>query len=204
MAREKPSFDVFISHSHRDATISADLARVLRSYDLRVFTDAEVVAGESIENAIWEAISESQALVAVIPETDPSAWIAFELGAAKAWNKPIYAVAFKPAAARLPFGLQGIRIYPLSRIEEIAQEIKRSSASLSEPDQALLVEEYHRIGVPVDQLLLQPKQLARLTKQFKKRAKRTVAAEELVRTLLRLRKRGKLRPSNASKRPKAT
>jgi hypothetical protein len=152
---------------------------------------------------IWEAMSESQALVAVIPETDPSASIAFEVGAARAWNKPIYAVAANPANVRLPLGLQGVIIYPPSRIEEIAQEIKKGSGVLSDADQPVLIEEYHRIGVPVDQLALQPKQLSTLTKQFKKRVKRNVAAEELVRTLLRLRKRGELRPSSASKRPKA-
>ncbi len=94
-------------------------------------------------------------------------------------------------------------IYPPSRIEEIAQEIKKASGLLSEVDLAVLIEEYHRIGVPVDQLLLQPKQLSALTKHFNKRAKRNVGAEELVRTLLRLRKRGTLRPSHTSKRPKA-
>src|SRR5580704_7264515 len=99
MPKAKTTIDVFISHSHRDAAISAELARVLRSYDLRVFTDAEVVGGQSIEDAIWEAMSESQALVALIPEGDPSAWIAFELGAAKAWNKPIFAIASNPAAS---------------------------------------------------------------------------------------------------------
>jgi hypothetical protein len=205
MAKGKSTFDVFlISYSHRDAAVSADIARVLRSYDLSVFTVTEVInTGQSFEDMIWEAMSESQALVAIIPETDPSASIAFELGAAKAWNKPIYAVASNPATVRLPVGLQGMMIYPPSRIEEIAQEIKKASGLLSEADQAVLIEEYHRIGVPVDQLLLQPKQVSTLTKQFKKRTKRNVAAEELLRTLLRLRKRGELRPSNTSKRPEA-
>jgi hypothetical protein len=204
MAKRNSTVDVFISHSRRDAAISADLARVLRSYGLTVFTDAEVVGGKSVEDATWEAMSESQALVAVIPESDPSGWIAFELGAAKAWNKPIYAVASNPAAARLPVGLEGTVVYPPSRIEEIAQEIKKSSGLLSESDQAILVEEYHRIGVPVDQLLIQPKQLSTLSTQFKRRAKRNVASEELLRTLLRLRKRGTLRPPKLGKRPKAT
>jgi hypothetical protein len=171
---------------------------------LRVFTDAEVVAGQSIEDAIWEAMSESQALVAVIPEGDPSARIAFELGAAKAWNKPIYGVASNPAASRLPAGLQGMIVYPPSRIEEIAQEIKKMSGLLSDAEQKVLVEEYHRIGVPVDQLLLQPNELSRLTKQFRKRAKRNVASEELVRTLLRLRKRGELQPSKVGNQRNAT
>jgi hypothetical protein len=203
MARRKSTFDVFISHSRREAGISAEIARVLRSYDLKVFTDAEVGVGQTIEDQLWEAISESQAFVAIISETDPSASIALELGAAKAWNKPIYAVAANPATARLPVGLQGMTIYPPSRIEEIAQEIKKASGLLSEADLALLIEEYHRVGVPVDQLLLQPTLLSKLTKQFKKRAKRNVGAEELVRTLLRLRKGGKLRPSDTSKRSSA-
>src|SRR5947209_5323574 len=140
MAKDKATIDVFISHSHRDTAISAELARVLQSYDLRVFTGPEAIAGQSIEDSIWEAMSESQAFVAVIPETEPSAWIAFELGAAKAWNKPIYAVASNPAAARLPAGLHGMTIYSPSRIEEIAQEIERSLGMLSETDQAMLIE----------------------------------------------------------------
>ena len=100
MPKKELSFDVFISHSHRDAAVSAEIARVLRSYDLRVFMDADVGVAQAVEDVIWEAMSESQALVAVIPETDPSAWSAFELGAAKAWNKPIYAVATNPATAQ--------------------------------------------------------------------------------------------------------
>jgi hypothetical protein len=203
MAKEKSSFDVFISHSHRDAAVTADIARVLRSYDLSVFTDAEIETGQSFEDMIWEAMSESQALVAVIPESDPSALIAFELGAAKAWNKPIYAVASNPSAVRLPVGLQGMTIYPPSRIEEIAQEIKNAPVVLSDTDHAVLIEEYHRIGVSVDQLLLQPNELSNLTRQFEKRTKRHVPAEELVRKLLRLRKQGKLRSSHTRKRSKA-
>ncbi len=197
MVKGNTSFDVFITHNHRDAAISTDLARILRSYDLKVFTDAEVVVGENTENAIWEAMSESHALVAVIPETDSSASFTFEIGAAKAWNKPIFAVASSPTA-RLPAWLKGLTIYPPSRIEEIAQEIKKLSGSLSESDRASLVEAYRNIGVSVDQLMLQPEQLSELTRQFQKRTKRTVAAEELVRTLLRLRKRGKLRLARAN------
>ncbi|MGO9467959.1 MAG: toll/interleukin-1 receptor domain-containing protein [Isosphaeraceae bacterium] len=203
MPEKKLSFDVFISHSHRDAAVSAEITRVLRSYDLKVFMDADVGVAQAVEDLIWEAMSESQALVAVIPETDPSAWSAFELGAAKAWNKPIYAVATNPATARLPVGLHGVTIYPPSRIDEIAQEIKKASGSLTDSDEAILIEEYHRIGVPVDQLVLEPKQLSTLTKQFKKRTKRHAAAEELVRALLRLRKRGRLRQLHTTNRPEA-
>ncbi len=75
MAKGKTTFDVFVSHGQRDAAISAEIARVLRSYGLKVFTDAEVGADEAVEDVLWEAISESQAFVTIISETDPSALV---------------------------------------------------------------------------------------------------------------------------------
>jgi hypothetical protein len=203
MAKAKPPNDVFISHSHEDAGFAAEIARMLRSYDLKVLTDAEITAGDRIENALWEAIAESQAFVAVIPETEPSASTTFELGAAKAWNKPIYAIASNPSKTQLPVPLQGMVVYPPTRIEEIAQEIKRSSKSLSDEELSVLVDEYNRIDLPVDQLMLQPNDLTKLTKQFQKRTKRQIASEELVRLLLRMRKKGSLHTSK-KRGPKAS
>jgi TIR domain-containing protein len=203
MAKDISTVDVFMSYSQRDAALADEMAGVLRSLGLNVFPGAGIAKGQNTEDAIWEAMAESKAVLAIVKEEEPSASILFELGAAKAWNKPVYFVAANPSA-RLPAGVRGMTIYPPSRIEEIGQEIKRHSHELSEADRAVLVEEYHRIGVPVDQLALQPKYLSRLTKQFKKRAKREIASEELVRTLLLLRKRGALGMSNAKRRPKAS
>ena len=204
MTKDLSTIDVFMSYSQRDAAVADQMASALRSLGLNVFTAAGIATGHNNEDAIWEAMAESKAVLAIVTEVEPSAWIAFELGAAKAWNKPVYVVGSNPVAARLPAGVHGMMIYPPSRIEEIGQEIKRHSDKLSEAEQAVLVEEYHRIGVPVDQLALQPMYLSRLTKQFKKRAKRDIASEELVRTLLLLRKRGALGTSNVKKRPKAS
>jgi hypothetical protein len=201
MNKTEPSCDVFISHSWRDASFATDIAHILQSYGLKVITNADVAASEQFENVLWDAIVESQAFVAVIPETEPSASTSFELGAAKAWNKPIYAVASNASTTRLPAPLTGMVIYSPSRVEEIALEIKRSSESLSDSEKSVLIDEFHRIGQPVDELMLQPKLLSKLTKQFQKRTKRQIAAEELVRLLLRLRKTGSLRITKR-KRPK--
>ena len=175
----------------------------MESYDLSVFTEAKLESGANLENAIWEAISESQALVTVISEFSLTAWMAIEVGAARAWNKPIYAVASNPAAARLPAGLQGITIYPFSRVEEIAQEIKRASTPLSETNQAVLIDEYQRLEIPLDLLSLQPKLLSTLASQFRKRTKKRLSSEELLRTLMRLRKQGTLRSPTPKKRTKS-
>ena len=133
---------------------------------------------------------------------EPSAWIALEFGAAKAWNKPVYAIASNPSSTRLAVPLGGMVVYSPSRIEEIAQDTKRSLGSLSDSEKSVLIGEYHRIGVPVDELLLQPRHLSRLTKQFHKRTRRQATSEEPVRMLLRLRKQGALR-GTIKKRPKA-
>ena len=204
MVKSNTTYDVFISHSRRDAELAAEIARTLRSYDLNVFTDNEIELGERIEDTLWDAIAESQAFVTVVGENEPSASVTFELGAAMAWNKPVYAIASNPSSLRLPAALQGSVIYTPSRVEEIAQEIKRSLVSLSDSEKTVLIDEYHRIGVPIDQLFLQPTYLSRLTKQFTKRTKRQITSEELVRILITLRKKGALPRAKAKKLPKTT
>lgn len=204
MTKTRPTYDVYLSHRRQDAELAADIAQVLRSYNLEVFTDAETSLGEPLEDALWEAMAESQALVAVIPEGEPSPTMLLELGAARAWNKPTYGIVFDLASTRLHTALRGLAVYPRSRIEEIAQEIKRSSELLSEAEIAILIEEYDRLGVPVDQIVLQPAHLSQLTKQFKARTKRQIAGEQLVRMLLRLRKSGALLAASRKKHPKAS
>lgn len=192
MAKTKPTYDVFISHRHEDAPFVREITNVLRSYDLQVFTSDEVPVTGKVEDVVWDAMAESQAVVAVISGNEPNALLLFELGAAKAWNKPVYGIVSDPSSTRLSASLHGLAVYPVSRIEEVAQEIKRSAESLSQSEQGLLVEEYQKIGVPVDQLALQPHHLTQLTKRFARRAKRQTSGEQLLRHLLRLRKQGSL------------
>lgn len=203
MIKVKTIYDVFLSRSQRDAEFAEEVTRIMQSYGLKVFTSAEITKGEQIEDALWEAMAESQAFVVIISESEPSALAIFELGAAKAWNKPVYAIAFNPSSTQLAAPFHGLAIYPPSRVEEIAQEIKRSLETLSDSERSVLIDEYFRVGVPLDQLMLQPSYLSRLTKQFRKRTKRQIASEELVRMLLRLRKKGDLREPKAKKVPKA-
>src|SRR5438270_10877984 len=99
MAKRKHPCDVFLSHRRQDAELAADIARVLQSYDLEVLTDADAAQGQRLEDALWEAMAESQALVAVVPDGVPSPWVLGELGAAQARNQPADGVLFGPLAA---------------------------------------------------------------------------------------------------------
>jgi hypothetical protein len=125
---------------------AAELSRVLHSYGLEVFTDAGVNGSKAAEGARWDAMAESQALIAVIPEGDPSPTVRVKLGAAHAWNKPTYGIVYDPASTRLPPPLRGLAVYPRSRIDEVAQEIKRSIELLADDETAALIDEYQRIG----------------------------------------------------------
>src|ERR1700761_8199908 len=112
MIESKATYDVFLSHSQRDAAFASDIAHVMQAYGLKVFTGAEVPVGEPIEDAIWEALAESHAFVVIVPDSEQNVFPAFELGAAKAWNKSVYAVASNPTATSLPLSLRGTVVYP--------------------------------------------------------------------------------------------
>jgi hypothetical protein len=193
MSKAKPICDVFLSYGPEDKTSAAGVARILQASDLAVFDLRAIPQGKHAEDTVWEAMAESQAFVVVVSDAALSASSIFEFGAAQGWNKAVYVVVTDPASTHLPTFLRGFPVYPFSRLDELAGAIKNSSDVLSDSEKMVLIEEYHRIGEPVDELLLQPALLSKLTRQFKKRAKRDVVPEELLRTLLRLRKGGDLR-----------
>ncbi len=187
--KSETTYDVFISYDHRDFRIAEEIAEVLRSYGLTVFLDSsQVETGSRIEDVIWEAMAESHALVAVI--SDDATWSsrAFELGAAKAWNKPIYCVASGPTFPNPPAALQDAAILPLSRIGEVAQSIVQSTTPISDADKQHLADAYQKIGISADQLALQPQQLAKLVRLFNRKSRRRMSGEQVLWLLLRLRK----------------
>ena len=190
---DKQTFDVFVSHSQSDRQLAKQVAAVLESFDLDVFVDVDEVAlGEKLEDVVWDAMADSQAIVMVVPNNPPSSWMAFEMGAAKAWNKPVYAIADGVEDARRLSGLHDIAVYPPSRADEIAIEIKRSLGSLTDEEVESLKDAYQKIGVSVDRLATQPNDLAKLTREVTKRIGRNVSGEHVLWLLMRLRKRGQL------------
>jgi len=202
MSKAKPIYDVFLSYSLQDAKFAVEVARVLQLSDLAVFDAKTMLQGKRMEEELWEAMAESQALVVVLSAAEPSASTLFEFGAAQGWNKPVYVIVVDPASARIPTFLRKLPVFPFSRLEEVARAIKNSTGVLTDSEKTVLIEEYRRIGEPVDQLLSEPALLSKLANGFKRRAKRDVVPEELLRTLLRLRKSGKLRTAGKKKRVK--
>src|SRR5215471_16459066 len=99
---DKTLYDIFISHSATDGALAASLAASFRSAGLEAFVSGDVADDVDPSDITREAIAECIAIVVIVsrPELPPSMIV--EIGAAQAWEKPIYAVVTDPASLRVP------------------------------------------------------------------------------------------------------
>jgi nucleoside 2-deoxyribosyltransferase len=195
--------DVFISNSMRDAPLAMEVADACRSSGLEVFTSTELPAGRDISDALWEALAESRAVIMILSPTDLTAAMAFEIGAARAWNKPIYAIVSEPSTTRLPSAMAGIDLYTTGRLEDVIHAIKTGVEQLTEEDRVFLSHLYSSLDISVDQLAFEPVRRGELVKEFKKGRGKTISEEKLLSELLRLRKQGRLM-KRSTRRPKGS
>jgi TIR domain len=194
--------DVFISHAVDDAPLAREIANACRANGLDAITYAELLPAADISQVLWDALAESRALLAVLSRSGPTPSMAIELGAARAWNKPIFGVVADPTFADLPPGLSGIHLYPLGRVDDVIRAIKSSGKELSEEDRSLLARLYTEIGVSVDELALDLRHLEELVRRFGAGTGKALPGERLLSELLRMRKQGKLMKGRSSGRSK--
>lgn len=193
MSTAAPPFDVFVSYSSRDHELAADVAQRLKAEGLQPFFDGGIPTGHDISDAIWDALAECHAFICIVPgESGPDAMGMVELGAATAWNKPIFLVLNGSATSRLPVALESFRVYPPNRLDEVFTSIKRSLEPVSDDDRRIVAETYSDMGVPVDQLSQSAKELKKFVSRFRSKAGKQISGTRLLSELMRLRKQGKL------------
>src|SRR5207253_1183035 len=133
-------------HSANDEGLASEIANTCRAQGLDAITFAELLPATNASDALWEALAESRALLAVLSRSGPTPSMAIELGAARAWNKPIFGVVADPTFTDLPPGLSGIHLYTSGRVEDVIRAIKASGKELSDDDRSLLAGLYTEIG----------------------------------------------------------
>ena len=202
MGKGKKLYDVFISHSANDAPLAGKIADACRASGLEPVSDRDLLPDDEASNLLWEALAESQALLAVLSPSGPTASMGIEIGAARAWNKPIYAVPTEPSLTRLPAGLSGIPVYPPGRIGDLVEAIKLSGEPLTEEDRERLAKVFSKTGASVDQLALDAKRLQELVRRFNAHRHKSVSGERLLSELLRMRKQGRLSKHRSGASPK--
>src|SRR5262249_34555599 len=139
--------DVFVSHPPSEAKLASDLANACRAYGLEAATSAEFLLVEDAEDALWDALAESRALLIILSPAGLTSTMGIELGAARAWTHAVFGIVADPSVTSLPVGLSGIQLYPSSRIEDVLRLIKLGGQELSEDDRSLLARLYSKIGV---------------------------------------------------------
>ena len=193
MATVTKTYDVFISHSAAEKDTARMIAQSLDSVGLTTFHLGVVENKKSLSEAIWEALSESHAVIALISsESRSSANVMLEIGAASAWNKPVFLIVKDPESA-VPSGiLQKYPAYPLSRLDDVILAIKSGFKPLTEDEREVLTDVYLKVAVPTDQLSQSSQSLGEISNEFRQRTKKAYSSERLLYELLRLRKRGGL------------
>ena len=193
MSTASKTYDVFLSHSSSDRELAAEVAELLKSEGLQPFHDESVAPSESMSTAIWDALAECRALIAIISvDATPDAMGMVEIGAATAWNKPIYLVLNGPASTRLPDALKSYQVYPRNRLDEVLQKIRTEFQPLSDDERQVLADTFKALSIPADKLGQSPKSLRDLTTRFNRKTKKQLSGERLLSELLRLRKKGSL------------
>jgi hypothetical protein len=193
MVTASKTSDVFISHALSDSDVAREVANSLEAAGLTTFHLGRERPTSDLSEAIWEALSESRALIAIIsPEAGNYAMGMVEIGAATAWNKPVFLLIHGPASLKLPFALQRYPAYPLNRVDEVVGAIRTGFEALTEEDRTALAEVYEHHSVPVDQLSQSPSALRDVAMGFNHRAKKQLSGERVLSELLRLRKKGQL------------
>jgi len=185
--------DVFLSYAQSDTAWAAVVQQKLGEAGFKVFTVAGVPSGDNASDLIWDALTESAALIALVRGPGGmSKSLAVEIGAAMAWQKPVYVLYEGDKPPELPKYAERFGVFRASDIEKLIRQIDQVGRPLSEHERAALVGTYVSVGVPTDQLLLQPAKFQQLADSFNKTTRARISGERLLREIVRLRKQGKL------------
>lgn len=204
MASVNKAIDVFISHGPADTALAHEIANACRGLGLETVSTADVTTHANAGEELWDALAESNALVTIISPSGPTSAMFIDIGAARAWNKPIYPIVTDPGTARLPTPLIGTRLYTVGRLQDVLSAIQASEQEFTELDRTNLIQCYQSMHETVDRLAADSRQLDKLVRLFTVKAGKSYSGERLLSELFRLRKQAKLPRMSVSRRPRAS
>ncbi|MHC4396668.1 MAG: hypothetical protein ACYS1A_13535 [Planctomycetota bacterium] len=192
MAKIRKTYDVFLSYSLDLQGQARVIARKFADAGLAVFDLSEIGPAYDIVEETWQALAESWALVALIkPGTMPPS-VAVEIGAASAWQKPVYILTETKGKYHVPIYLSKCEVFKSSEIQKVVKLISKGLKPLSDEEKEVLAKAYAKLGVPTDRLLREPASVERLRNVLWKESSLKISGERIMQELLRLRKRARL------------
>ncbi len=192
MSKIKKTYDVFLSYSSDLQGQARVIANKFADAGLTVFDLSEIGPGYNIAEETWQALAESWAVVALIKPGSVPPSVAVEIGAASAWQKPIYILTQAEGEYHVPAYFSKYEVFKSSEIGKVVQLISKGLKPLSEKEKAALVKAYFRLRVPTDRLLMEPRSVEQLKHVLWNELGLRISGERIMQELLRLRKRGRL------------
>lgn len=192
---KKQIYDVFLSHHAQDVGLVSMVAREMEAAGCGVFSleSTPVKLGGHIQSQVLDALVDSSAVVVLLTRASvESRWIAFEVGVAMAWDKPVFILHDGLDVRSIPEFLNQFHLAPLSDLSRVVKQIQSLRQPLSDSQRESLVEVYREVAIPVDQLLRDQKQRSKLSRLFAEQSPDPVPVNRLLQELIRLRKNGKL------------
>ena len=182
-----------MSYSQRDQGDALRVRQKIEDAGISVFDASR----EGEPGAMWDnvrkAIADSEAVIIVISRNSAlSSSLGIEIGAAIAWQKPVYVVLPQKEQEDVPELLRGLRSYTVDSLSELIDAIIEARSDLTNEETEWLKDWYEQRKVPLDRIVRDPESIALLTTSFHERFERQLDAQKLLLALLRLRKRGEL------------
>ena len=192
MARIKKIYDVFLSYSldlQREAEV---VAKKFTNAGLTAFDLSELGPGHNVVEETWQALAGSWALVVIIKPIAIPPSVAVEIGAASAWQIPVYILIEAKGRYHLPAYFSKYETFKSSEIAKVVDLILKGKKPLSDEDRQALAKAYVDLCIPTDRLLMEPGSIERLKNVLWKDSGLRISGERMMQELIRLRKSGKL------------
>jgi hypothetical protein len=186
------TYDVFISYPFDLSGQAKVIINKFIDVGLNVFHPSELNTGVNIVEETWQALAESWALVALIsPGTMPPS-VAVEIGAASAWQKPIYILIEGKGEFHVPVYFSKYQVYRTSEVDVVIDQIVKALSPMDDEIRETLISAYSELGIPTDRLLMQPMMIEKLNDTLWKNIHIRLPSERIMQELLRLRKQREL------------
>ncbi len=192
MPRIKKTYDIFLSYSSDLQSQAEIAAKKFADAGLAVFDLSELGPAHNVVEETWQALAESWALVVIVKPgaTPPS--VAVEIGAASAWQKPIYILLEGDGEYHLPAYFSKYETFMSSEIATVVDLVLKGKKPLSDEDRQALAEAYTGLRIPTERLFREPTSIERLKNVLWRESGIRISGERIMQELIRMRKRGKL------------
>lgn len=185
--------DIFLSHCAQDRGLAELIRRQLESAGLRVFVDKNLAPGTNITESLREEVISCSIIVILATSASLRAsMLAYEVGMASAWNKPVFVLYDGVPTLALPVFLSTFPLYPVEKLDEAIERIQQSIQSLDDQQKRELASAYEHFGVPAREMMHHPQFVYEFTDQFNASHGTSLDGARVIQELVRLDRQGQL------------